>query len=210
MEKLSISIDREMDIMARWSLTADEWMLTRLLMLAQDPENRPQYLKRYLTECAKTNLTREVLISLQNKKVIDKSYKVPKTGEKFSVDDLEFTEMFRKSHFKLSAEAGLELFDAYPAHMYGQGGKILNIRNITKGGYADLESFSFAYSKAIKHDPKLHREVLESLEYAKEHDMVQYGIVEYIASQKWREHMQMMKDGGIGGFTVKLDNVNLI
>ena len=50
-----------------------------------------------------------------------------------------------------------------------------------------LDEFFFAYSSAIKHNPDKHKEVMELLEWGKEHGKINYGICEFIISAKWTE-----------------------
>jgi len=210
MEKLSISVDREMDVLCRWGLTADEWMFIKLLFVAKEPEGRPQLFMRYINECTKTGVPRDMLTSLKNKKVLDAKYNIPKEGEATSIDDIKFSVTFEKQYFKISGEAGLEMFNAYPSHLYMTDGKMLPARNITKGGYFSSDDFFFAYCKAIKHSAQTHELVMQSLRFAKDNNLIQFGIIEYLASQKWNEHIQMMKDDKVGKFSTQIDKNDLV
>lgn len=210
MEKLSLSLDKELEVMKKWGLNGDQWMFVRLLFMALDPNSQPQYLARYVNECAKTGVARHIIVELRNKGIIDKSYKVPAEGSVFVLSDVKFSASFEKSYFKLSGEAGQELFDAYPHYMYMDNGKILPLRNITKGGFMTLDDFFLAYSKAIRYDRSQHELVMESLEFAKENNLITYGMVEYVASMKWNDHMKMMKDDQIGKFSVKFDTIETV
>lgn len=57
---------------------------------------------------------REVLEQLQKKEVILKSYKIPKSGEKFDPYAIPINKNFIKALYKSSFEMGKELFDSYP------------------------------------------------------------------------------------------------
>lgn len=69
---------------------------------------------------------------------------------------------------------GQELFEAYPPFL-SSNGKLLPLRNIAKK-FNTLDEFFFAYSSAIKHNPEKHKEVMELLEWGKEHGKICYGI----------------------------------
>lgn len=57
---------------------------------------------------------REVLEQLQKKEIILKSYKIPKSGEKFDPYAIPINKNFIKALYKSSFEMGKELFDSYP------------------------------------------------------------------------------------------------
>lgn len=77
---------------------------------------------------------------------------------------------------------GQELFDMYPPFI-SINGKLCSLKNIAKK-YNTLDEFFFAYSSAIKHNPDLHKEVLDLLKWGIENNQIRYGIVEFVVSQK--------------------------
>ena len=60
---------------------------------------------------------------------------------------------------------------------------LCSLKNIAKK-YNTLDEFFFAYSSAIKHNPDLHKEVLDLLKWGIENNQIRYGIVEFVVSQK--------------------------
>ncbi len=203
MEKLALSLDTEMEIMCKWEMTAEEWLFVRALFVAKyEQDTRP--LTRYFNDCVKTGIPRETIKSLQKKKVLSKSFKVA-AGVTLGVDDLEFEESFDKKYFKISGEGGAEMFNAYPEYINLSNGKLVGIKNITKQGFRTLEDFFFVYSKAIKHSKQKHDLVMKSLEFAKEHNLINYLITEYVITQKWESHIKMMESGEIGKFVTTFD-----
>lgn len=209
MQKLSLSLEKELEVMAKHSLTAEEWLMTKLLFAAMEPNSMPEYLYKYVNECSKTGVVRETLESLKKKKVLDKNYKVPKQGEAFLIEDVEFSESFVKNYFKIGLDAGLELFMAYPKLLYVNG-KQFSATNVTKGGYRTLDDFFFTYSRSIKFDRELHEKILKALTWAEENNLLNYGIVEYVVSQKWWEHFEMIAKDKIGKFVTKFDTVQTV
>lgn len=202
MEKLSLTIDNELAILENHQLNAEEWLITRLLLLASVEEEHKEYFVRYFKLPNRPDF-RETMVSLQNKGVILKSYKLPKKGERFYPEDVEFNSNFTKNYFKYSGELGRELFDNYPISMVVQGVQH-SLLNISKK-YNSLEEAYFAYGKAIKHNPDTHKKVLSLLEWAKENRLINFGITEFIISHKWIELEKLQKGDGaiINADTIK-------
>jgi len=195
--------------MKAYQLSGDEFIFLRVLFIAVE-EDKLDYLKMYLLECAKGQSVRSLLTSLKSKKIIKKEYKIPEEGEKFEVDDVEFDDKFIAKIFKLSNIAGVELMRAYPAYMSANG-TLLNLRNIvSKGGYVDEDDFYFAYGKKIKFSPKTHKEVLEALEFGKKADLIKYSIVEFVGTSKWIELRETMDQDRLGKFVTKMDTREIL
>lgn len=184
------SLDNELNLMIKYELTDQELIIIKLIFLAQ--ENRKEYLIKYFSNKDKSIL-REILISLQNKGIILKSYKIPNKGESFIPEDVEFNKNFIRAWLQHSNDLGMELFSKYPSFTIING-RSYSIKNITKV-FKSLEDFCFAYGKAIKFNQEKHEEVLELLEYAKSTNYIHFNICEFVISQKWEE-IKQLKDGG--------------
>ena len=81
-------IENELLMLERYNLTPEEWLVTRLLILASVDEGHKQYFIRYLN-IPRKNTLRDVLVSLQDKSIILKSYKIPNPGERFNPEDVD-------------------------------------------------------------------------------------------------------------------------
>lgn len=204
MYKLSVDLDRKLEVMSKHSLTAEEWLFIELLWLCDD--GQPKYLEKYLMDCRKDSLPLDTLHTLKDKKVLNAKYKIPKPGETFDPDQVEFSRTFINNYFKYSCEAGMELFAAYPPFIQDSD-MLLPANNITKGGYFDDQDFFFMYGKAIKNRPENHAEVMRSLEWAKEQKLIKYGICEYVASRKWNTHLELMESGELNGIAYKVNTL---
>lgn len=191
MHKFELSLDRELDFMIKYGLTADELYLTRLIFLAQD--GHEEYINRFFKECSLGLPILDLLKSLQEKGIINKSYTIPTKGTVFEPKDVDFNKQVLKGFLQHSEDMGMELFQAYPA-MTVINGKTFSLRNIAKF-YKTFDEFTFAYGKEIKFDPQKHQEILEILEWAKENNLVHSGLCDFIISRKWLDY-QEMKDGG--------------
>jgi hypothetical protein len=200
-----IEIENELLILERYNLTAEEWFVLRLLILASVDEGKDTYIKQYMKLPTAGNL-RDILVSLQNKSVILKTYKIPNKGEKFNPEDVDLNKNFMKAFYKCSGVLGKELFEEYPATLETRG-KLLFLNNITKG-YKDMEELCFDYGRIIKFNPETHKEVMELLKFGKENNLICYGIVEFIKSYKWLTIKKMKEDGSYVGMS--FDNITSI
>lgn len=202
----SIDIERQLNIMKLHSLTAEEWLLTELFMMALDEPKRSSYLSVYLNECKKDRLSLEIIQTLKDKGVFSKDTKIPVSGDTFRLENFKLSGTFLNNYFKSALEAGDELFQAYP-QCVAIGEKIVSLTNITKGGYQHQEDFFAKYNKQIRYSRSKHEEVLELLTWAKEHNLIHYGIVEYVTCKKWEEHARMRDSGDIAGFVVRVQTL---
>lgn len=209
MNKYSVELERQLEIMAKYELSAEEWFFTQLLFLASEPESKPYYLQTYFKDCKKSLVPKDMLSLLKEKKILSSKYKVPEAGQIFSVRDIVFSESFTKNYLRYSLDLGRELFEAYPPFLELANGKLVSARNITKN-FVSLEEFFFAYSKSIKHDAVMHQRVLESLKYAISAGLIHYGICEYVISKKYVEHEMLMNGTLDQNVVVKFDNITEI
>lgn len=195
MINLELSIDREIDFMIRYGLTPDELFLIKLIWYAQDGHN--EYLSEYFSENQLTLELRDVLISLQKKGIINKTYEVPQKGSILNPQDVDFNKNVVNSFLKHSQTLGMELFEAYPAFTVING-RTFSLRNVAKH-YKSLDEFCFDYGRAVKFNPEIHKQVLELLEWAKENGHISNGIADFVISHQW-DVLQEMKDGGVTVF----------
>ncbi len=206
MDKLSIDLDKKLTIMSKYGLDAEEWLFIELLFVATEPEGNEGPLIKYFNECAKKTLPRETLLALKDKKILAGSYRIPKEGEDFDIDAVEFSKSFINLYFKESQEAGQEFFNTYPDFLQF-GDKLLPARNITKGGFLDLNAFFHAYGRAIRNDPQTHAKVLDAIAWAIENELLCFGICEYLITRRWNDHIRMMESGEIGKYAVRVNTL---
>ncbi len=178
-----------LNTMSLHKLTFDEYMLVYLTFLAQDEESHPEYFSQWFNNGGCNNL-KDLFNSLKDKNIISKNY----NPESYVPNDIQFNKSFIKSFFKHSGFLGEELFNKYPPFIEING-KTVSIRNIGKKFFS-LEEFYFYYGKTIAHCPKKHKEIMEILEWAIEEEHINYGLLEFVASQKWVE-LQQLRNGEI-------------
>ena len=87
MKTFNFTIENELVLLEKYGITAEELFVIKLLFLAVE-ENQTSYLVRYLA--INREGFRDILVSLQSKGVILKSYKIPNKGEKFDPSEIEY------------------------------------------------------------------------------------------------------------------------
>lgn len=141
MPMTSISIEREMEFMIKYGLTPDEMYLIQLIFMAQN--DHPEYLNRFYSQGEFTTDLRQTLQSVQNKGIINKSYKIPTKGSVFNPADVDFNKNILKTYMQHSQDLGMELFMAYPSTTTINN-RVFSLRNIAKV-YSSMDDFCFAY-----------------------------------------------------------------
>jgi len=193
-----LSLKEEINIYINSRLTPTELFILRLLQLAIDGDS--SLLSSYLTGISNgKELLRQVLESLKEKKVILSTFKIPSEGEVLNFKNIQFNKNFMKMYIRESNEIGKELFDAYPPFI-NINGKMCSIKNFTKAGLFTFEEFCLYYSKAIKNASITHEKVMEALEYGKENNLINFSILEFIASHKWIEIEYIRDSGNVNGY----------
>lgn len=201
LEKLSLTIENELSVLEKYHLTAEEWLVVRLLFLASAEEDHKEYLARYLSTSDRQDL-REVMLSLQNKGVILKSYKIPDRGQSFDPADVEFNKIFLNNYFKYSAELGNDLFNNYPVSMIING--VTHMLRTPGRKFKDLDDLKFGYGKAIKHNPETHKKIMSLLDWAKERNLINIGMAEFVSAQAWLS-LEAMQNGD--GEVINMDAI---
>ena len=198
MNTRELSLNEEIDIYVNSGLTPTELFIVRLLFLAIDGDSEP--LRKYLNGVTNGKLHfKNVLISLKEKKVILSSFNIPNEGETLNFKNIPFNKNFMKAYIRESNDLGKEFFDAYPPFI-NINGKLVSIRNFTKAGLFSFEDFCLFYSKSIKNAGVTHERILEDIEFGKEHGLIHYSVLEFLASRKWEEIEYIKDSGEINGY----------
>lgn len=191
--------------MDKYGLTPNELLVVRVLLILQD-NNEEELLQNLMVTLKHINLPlREVLVQLQKKEVILKSFKIPNSGEKFDPYSIPINKNFIKTLYKSSFEMGKELFDSYP--QFGSiNGNVVPLRTVAKH-FDSLEQAYFKYGKAIGFNPEKHKVIIELTKWAKDNNILNCSLSSYIINNGWLD-LQAMKDGNTANFNV--DAIKLI
>lgn len=151
---------------------------------------------------------RDVILCLQEKELILKSYKVPKEGEAFDPYSIPINKVFLKSLYKSSFEMGKELFEEYPQFGLVQG-SVVGLRSVSKK-FDSLEEAYFRYGKSIGWNPERHSRILELVKWAKETNIINYTLASFIIDQRWLE-LEALQTGEVGGIAnIDYESVKLL
>ena len=181
--------------MEKYGLTPTELFVVKVLYLYK--ENYPEaYIVRYLNIPDNKKTFRDTLVSLQNKGVILKSYKIPNAGDEFQPDEVEFNKNFDKTFCRSAFDMGKDLFDHYP--MFGTiNGNTVSLRGVSKK-FDSLEDFFRFYGKEIKWDPDLHQEILDLIDWEQNNNVgyICFSLATFVIEHKWEE-LKALKEGKI-------------
>lgn len=186
---LTLTLEQEIALLNKYRLTCDELMFIRVTLLYQLDED-VNIFKDYFT-VIKSNI-RDLLVSLQNKSIINKSYKIPGQGEQLNPMLIEFNKNAIKNIFKASFEMGKELFEAYP-QFATINGSLVPLRTVSKH-FNSLEDAYTKYGKYIRWNPELHSEIIELLKWASENEILKCSMASFIVNNGWID-LKSMKDG---------------
>lgn len=204
MKNLTLTLDSELALGEKYRLTPNELMFLRTLLILQDEDDKNLFSKYIqVLKTAEVDL-REVLLQLQEKEIILKSYKIPKKGESFNPDDILINKNVIKNIYKSSFELGKELFETYP--QFGIiNGNVYPLRGVSKH-FNSLEEAYYRYGKSISFDTERHNHIIELVSWAKENNLLNMSLSSFIINQTWLD-LEAMKNGGLN---VNFDSIKLI
>lgn len=194
------SLDNQLLMMEKYHLTAEESLVIDLLFRASIEEGHPEYLVKYFTiQIDRTDL-RDILISLQDKGIIVKSYKIPNKGQKFDPESVEFNKNFLHNYRKFSGELGQEFFKEYPSIAIINGNEA-PLKNYAKK-FNSEEEFYFQYGKAIGWKLDNHQEVIDLIKWAKDNNctLLNMNIADFVISKMWRSVKELKEGDGVMQF----------
>lgn len=204
--KLTLNLEEEIELLDKYRLTSDELMFIRVTLLYQDEENKELFSK-YFKVLKQNNVNiRELLVSLQNKQVLIKSYRIPKEGETLNPLEIQFNKNFIKYLYKCSFELGKELFENYI--QFGSiNGCVISLRGVSKH-FNSLEEAYYRYGKAIGWNLERHNHIIELLKWANEHEgIINQSLSSFIINNGWID-LEALKNGDKGN--INYDSIKLL
>ena len=187
----AFDIDNELIFLEKYNLTPTELMTIRTILLAQD--NQEDYLFKFNNILTKTDVKfRDILISLQNKQIITKAYKIPNEGEAFEFEDVTLNKSIVKAFYRASFELGKELFNVYPQTTIVNG-VIYALRRVSKK-FNSIEDAFRVYGKTIRWDEELHNEIIELVKWGIDNDYSFTTLDDFIVDNAW-ESIRAIRDG---------------
>jgi hypothetical protein len=199
-EHFKLNIENELVLLEKYNMTPTELFAVRVILLAKE-EGEYEWLQRF----AQTVKLREILISLQEKGIILKSWKLPKEGNALEIESIPLNQNFQKQFFRASFEMGQELFEVYPQSTYVNG-SLYNLKRISKH-FDSLEQAFLKYSKYIKNNPDTHQHIIELIQWGIDNGYNFSTLDSFIIDNSWLA-IEAMKNGE--GVNVNTEAVKMI
>ena len=177
------NLEEQVVLLEKYKINSDELLFITIILLIQEGDNNP-YIHLYFslpTSCRGS--IRDLLISLQEKQVITKEYKIPPVGTQFIPEDVSFNKNFIKNFYKGSFWIGKELFENYPLSTIVNGTEY-KLRRVSKK-FDSLEDAYRAYGKAISWKPDVHQHILELIEWGKNNNYQFTTLSDFIVDNDW-------------------------
>jgi hypothetical protein len=194
-EHFKLNIENELAILEKYNLTPTELFTIKVILLAKE-EREYEWLQRFVQIIK----LRDILVNLQGKGIILKSWKLPKEGTQLIVEDIPFNQNFQKQFFRASFEMGEELFYTYPQSAVVQG-TVYNLRSVSKH-FDSLEQAFLKYAKSIKNNPEIHQQIIDDIKWGIENQYNGFTTLDRFIIDRGYEHLHSMRLG-------ESSNVNL-
>ena len=193
MKNLTLNLDEEILLLAKYNLNPNELRFIQLLLMLQNEDYEVSLFRDYLKILKDSGINlRELIANLQNKEIILKSYTLGNAGDKFDPNEIPFNKNFVKNLYKSSFALGKELFEVYPQFAIINN-TYVPIRSVARH-YDSLELAYFKYGKAIGFDPEKHEEIIELVQWAGENQLINCSLSSFIINNGWLD-LQAMREG---------------
>ena len=188
------NIEEQLILLEKYNINSDELLFITVILLIQEGDAN-QYINLYFSlPLTCRGSIRDILMSLQEKQIITKEYKIPPSGSKFIPEDITFNKNFIKNFYKGSFWIGKELFETYPLSTIINNCEF-KLRRISKK-FDSLEDAYKAYGKAISWKPEVHQNILELIEWGKENNYQFTTLDSFIVDNDWL-NIEAMKDNSM-------------
>lgn len=201
MEHFKFNIENELAILEKYNLTPTELFTIKVILLAKE-EGEYEWLQRF----AQIIKLRDILVSLQEKGIILKSWKLPKEGSQLVVENIQINQNFQKQFFRASFEMGEELFYTYPQSTIVQG-TVFNLRTVSKH-FDSLEQAFLKYAKSIKNNPEVHQQIIDDIKWGIENQYNGFTTLDRFIIDRGYEYLHAMRMGE--GINVNTEAIKMI
>lgn len=196
------NLEEQVVLLEKYKINSDELLFITVILLIQEGDNNP-YIQLYFSlPTACRGSIRELLVSLQDKQVITKEYKIPPSGTKFIPEDVSFNKNFIKNFYKGSFWIGKELFDSYPLSTVVNGVEY-KLRRVSKK-FDSLEDAYKAYGKTISWKPETHQHILELIEWGKNNNYQFTTLSDFIVDNDWLNIEAMQSNSLLDSNSIKM------
>ena len=188
------NLEEQVVMLEKYNINSDELLFITVILLIQEGDDN-SYINSYfsLPPTCRGGI-RDLLVSLQQKQVITKEYKIPPQGTQFVPEDVTFNKNFIKTFYKGSFWIGKELFEIYPISTVVNGVEY-KLRRVSKK-FDSLEDAYRAYGKAISWKPDTHKNIKELVEWGKQNNYQFTTLDSFIVDNDWL-NIEAMKDNSL-------------
>ena len=188
------NIEEQLILLEKYNINSDELLFITVILLIQEGDAN-QYINLYFSlPLTCRGSIRDILMSLQEKQIITKEYKIPPSGSKFIPEDITFNKNFIKNFYKGSFWIGKELFETYPLSTIINNCEF-KLRRISKK-FDSLEDAYKAYGKAISWKPDVHEHIIELVNWGKDNNYQFTTLDSFIIDHDWL-NIEAMKDNSM-------------
>jgi hypothetical protein len=196
------NLEEQVVLLEKYNINSDELLFITVILLIQEGDNNP-YIQLYFSlPVSCRGSIRDLLVSLQEKQVITKEYKIPPSGTKFIPEDVSFNKNFIKNFYKGSFWIGKELFEVYPLSTVVNGVEY-KLRRVSKK-FDSLEDAYRAYGKAISWKPETHQHILELIEWGKNNNYQFTTLSDFIVDNDWLNIEAMQNNSLLDSNSIKM------
>ena len=196
------NLEEQVVMLEKYKINSDELLFITVILLIQEGDNNQSINSYFSLPVACRGSIRDLLVSLQQKQVITKEYKIPPAGTNFVPEDVVFNKNFIKTFYKGSFWIGKELFEVYPISTVVNGVEY-KLRRVSKK-FDSLEDAYRAYGKAISWKPETHREIIELVEWGKQNNYQFTTLDSFIVDNDWLNIAAMRDNGTLDANAVKM------
>lgn len=205
MKYLTLTISEELCLLSKYGLNSNELLVLRVLLLLQD-DQQEELFQQLLKTLKEIGLQlRELLISLQEKGLILKTFKIPEKGSTFDPFSIPINKLAIKNLYKSSFEMGKELFESYP-QWTTINKNLVSLRGVSRH-FDSLEDCYCKYGKAIGWNWERHQKILELVQWGKEHNILSKSLGAFVVDNGWHD-LESLKNGE--GLNINFDSIRMI
>lgn len=195
-----MTIEKQFILCEKWKITFNELIFLRMLILAQNEECIDLCASYFSLSTEIRGNIRDILVRLQELKIISSNYKIPEKGSRFIPEDVPINKNFIKNFHKNSFILGEELFKVYPIFTTINGQQC-GIRSVSKK-FDSLEDFYQFYGKSINWNTEQHSQIIELVKWGKERNLINCTLANFVIDKTW-EDLKILKSKEINPITIE-------
>jgi hypothetical protein len=203
-----ISLDRQIELMLEFNISAEQWFFLTLVYLSQYPSGSKYLYKYYYERKIRHGIEPGVSLSMIND-LLDKELLISDKGylalnEVINFDELSINPEHR-FFISLFPEA-YDFWDMYPAFSQNAGTKYplkgLSGSKLKNSGneFNSKDDFLIFYITQIKGDRQVHELNMKALDLAIKQGLINFTIYDWVITEKWNDFQKEI---------ILLDNDNI-